>query len=161
MPNSTLFLSVILEARDGEWTLRHVLGVFTVTALLFSSPLSGKCRGIQKINDKSVYIMFFFYSLTHTFPLVVFVISYLCFRDPKTRVWLAVISSCGMPLIQTPLSLSRSFMTMQRSSGRTMGCGPAGKGPTNINSSTVHSSESLSFFYSPFLYFHLHTHSCN
>lgn len=36
-------------------------------------------------------------------------------------------------------------MTMQRSSGRTRVCGPAGKGPMNINSSTVHSSKSSVF----------------
>lgn len=36
----------------------------------------------------------------------------------------------------------RSFMIMQRSSGRMRVCGPAGKGPMNISSSTVHSSKS-------------------
>lgn len=64
---------------------------------------------------------------------------------PKTGAWLAVISRCGTLLIQTPLSLSRSIMTMQRSSGRTRVCGPAGKGPTNISSSTAHSSKSPLF----------------
>ena len=73
--------------------------------------------------------------------------SHDCFRHPRPlrmRARLAVISSRGMMLIPMPLfSLSRSFTTMQGSSGRTRVCAPAGKGPTNINSSTVHSSESL------------------
>ena len=62
-----------------------------------------------------------------------------------------------MSLIQTPLSLSRSFMTMQSSSGRTRVCGPAGIGLTNINSSTAHSSKSMSSnisCYIPLFYFH-------
>lgn len=36
-------------------------------------------------------------------------------------------------------------MTIQRASGRTTACGPAGKGPTNISSSTAHSSKSPPF----------------
>lgn len=98
----------------------------------------------------------------HTFLLALFVISYLYFRDLKTRAWLAVISRCGIWLIQTPLSLYRSIMTMQRSSGRTRVCGPAGKGLTNINSLTAHSSKSLFFwplsFFCPPPYIHLQLH---
>lgn len=56
---------------------------------------------------------------------------------------LTVIWWRGILLIQCHLCLSRSFMIMQKSFGRTRVCGHAGRGPMNINSSTVHSSKSF------------------
>ena len=81
--------------------------------------------------------------LAHTLPLssTFFLSCHIFIFGASTRVWFTVPSRCGTMLIQILLSLSRSFTTIQRCSGRTMACGPAGKGPTNISSSTVHSSK--------------------